>query len=457
MRSSANMESGKVTTVVVGAGHAGLAISRCLADRSIEHVVLERGEVANSWRTERWDSLRLLTPNWQNALPGFHYTGNDPDGYLSMPDVSRFMDRYARHIDAPVVTHTTVSSIVREGSGYRVQTNLGSWLCKCVVLASGACNMPSVPAMAGALPTGLSSITPMDYKNPKQIDSGGVLIVGGSASGLQLAQELRRSGREVTLALGEHVRMPRTYRGRDIHWWMDQAGVLDQRIEHEADVARARRLPSPQLIGSPDRMTLDVNVLQQEGVVVAGRLAGIRDGKAQFSGSLRNCCTMADLKLGRLLDQFDTWAEKAGVVDAVDAVERFAPTNVGKCPQLSLDLRKGGIRTVIWATGYRPDYSWLHVPVLDRNGKLCHDRGIVGVTQPGAADTVSPGMYAMGLSYMRKRKSGFIYGAAEDALDITRHLVGYLDREARNARFRTAVPARGKPAGKGYATFGLAS
>lgn len=406
MNCSDHNQSGSVTTVVIGAGHAGLAISHCLTQRSIEHVLLERGEVANAWRTERWDSLRLLTPNWQSTLPGYRYEGSDPNGFMTMNDVTTFIDQYSRSISAPVITATTVTSVTKTDRGYRVQTNRGVWTCQCVVLASGICNTSSIPTVAQQLPKTVHSVTPLSYRNPDQLAPGGVLVVGASATGLQLAQEIQRSGRDVVLSAGEHVRMPRTYRGHDIQWWMQHAGLLDQRIEHEADINRARRLPSPQLIGTPERRSLDLNELQSEGVTVTGRLAGISQGNAQFSGSLQNCCALADLKLNRLLDRFDQWSTDAGMDEQLEPCERFAPTRSAKRSPLTLDLNSGRINTVLWATGFRPDYSWLHLPVLDNKGKLIHDRGIVG-----SSHAQTPGLYAMGLSYMRRRKSSFICGA----------------------------------------------
>jgi putative flavoprotein involved in K+ transport len=217
----------RTTTVVIGAGHGGLAMSRCLSDRAIDHVVLERSEVANSWRTERWDSLRLLTPNWQCRLPGYAYHGDDPDGFMTMPEVVEFISGYAKDISAPVQTGTTVKSVRRMEGGYLVTTDQGEWQCQAVVLASGAFNIPRVPAVSEAVPASVTTLTPMEYRNPGQLAEGGVMVVGASATGVQIAQEIQRSGRPVTLAVGEHVRGPREYRGRDIHWWMEAAGVLD--------------------------------------------------------------------------------------------------------------------------------------------------------------------------------------------------------------------------------------
>jgi putative flavoprotein involved in K+ transport len=407
----------RITTVVIGAGHAGLAMSRCLSERSIDHVVLERGQVAHTWRTERWDSLRLLTPNWQCHLPDYSYSGDDPDGYMTMSEVVDFVDRYARHVSAPVQTDTTVTSVQPAGDGYRVVTDQGDWHCRTVVLATGSCNIPKVPALAASVPAAITMVTPIEYRNPGQLPDGGVLVVGASATGIQLADEIHRSGRPVTLAVGEHVRAPRVYRGKDVQWWMAATGLLDERYDQVDNITRVRNLPSFQLVGTPDRVTLDLNVLTGMGVKLVGRLAGINDGKAQFSGSLRNQCEMADLKLGRLLDTFDQWATAEGRDGEFGPPERFAPTEVEPSPPLGLDLKRGEIRTIVWATGLGPDYSWLHVPALDRKGQLRHDGGVVE----------APGLYVIGLPFLRRRKSSFITGASDDARDLTSHLAGYLD------------------------------
>jgi putative flavoprotein involved in K+ transport len=395
-------------------------MSRCLSERSIDHVVLERGEIANSWRTERWDSLRLLTPNWQSRLPGFGYDGNDPDGYRTVSETVAFLDRYARVISAPLQTDTTVRSVQSTETGYRVSTDQGDWRCRTVVLASGACNIARVPALVEAVPPAIATLSAMEYRNPDQLEEGGVLVVGASATGTQFADEIHRSGRPVTLAVGEHIRAPRVYRGRDIEWWMDAAGILDERYDEVEDITRARKLPSLQLTGSPERRTLDLNALTGIGVKLIGRLAGINDGKAQFSGSLLNQCALSDLKMERLLNTIDEWATENGLDDEVEPPHRLAPTEVEESPPLGMDLTSGEIRTIVWATGYRPDYSWLDVPVLDRKGQIRHDGGVVE----------SPGMYLMGIQFLRRRKSALIDGVGDDARDLSDHLVSYLDGQA---------------------------
>ena len=373
--------------------------------------------MANSWRTERWESLRLLTPNWLSRLPGHAYDGPDPDGYMFAGEVADFIDQYAESSRAPVRTGTAVSSITATESGYRVVTTQGELLCRALVLASGAANRPVVPAIADALPPEVVQVTPFGYRSPGDLPDGGVMVVGASATGVQLAAELSRSGRRVMLSTGEHVRLPRVYRGRDVLWWMNASGIWDQELHEIDDLDRARRLPSPQLVGTPERATLDLNALTALDVSVVGRLSTIRDGRALFSGGLRNALGLADLKMNRLLDTFDSWAVAAGVDNEVSPSERFGPTAAPQRPRLDLDLRSGEIATVVWATGFRPDYDWLGVPVLDGKGRLRHDGGV----------TECPGLYALGLPVLRKRKSTFIHGAEDDACAVVAHLAAHLD------------------------------
>jgi putative flavoprotein involved in K+ transport len=405
-----------VTTVIIGGGHSGLAMSKRLSDGGIDHVVLERREVADSWRTQRWESFTLLTPNWQTGLPGHRYDGDDPDGFMTRSEIVDFMQGYAEAIGAPVQAGTTVTAVRSADGGYEVVTDQGSWTCRCVVLAGGANNLPNIPNFAMSVPDGVVMVNPLEYRDPGQLPDGGVLVVGGAATGVQLAEEIHASGRPVTMSVGEHVRMPRTYRGRDIQHWMDAIGRLDERYDEVEDILKARKVASPQLVGTPERTTLDLNALTDSGVQLRGRLGTIRDGVAMFSGGLRNHCTLADQKLGRLLDEIDEWITIHDQDGEVDTAQRYEPTRVTAGTPLTLDLGRGEISSIVWATGFRPDLSWVDLPVFDSAGRLRHDGGVVD----------APGVYLLGTTFLRRRRSSFIHGSAADTAELAAHLVDYL-------------------------------
>jgi putative flavoprotein involved in K+ transport len=410
------VESRQTGVVIVGGGHSGLAMSKRLGDRGLDHVVLERDEVASSWRRQRWDSFTLLTPNWQTRLPGGAYEGADPDGFMTAGEIADFIEAYAASVGAPVLSGVAVTRVRPDGDGYAVETDAGTWTSRAVVLASGACNLPLIPEFAAGIPAHVDQVNPLEYRSPHQLADGGVLVVGAAATGLQLAEEIQRSGRPVTLSVGEHVRMPRLYRGADIQHWLEQIGRLDERFDEVDDVVKARKGASPQLIGTPERRTLDLNRLAELGVQLRGRLGTVRDGVALFSGGLRNHCALADQKLARLLEDIDEWITAADLDGEVGDPERFEATAVPRGAPLQLDLNRCEITTVVWATGFRPDHSWLDLPVFGPGGGLDHDGGVCS----------APGVYALGSTFLRRRRSSFIHGAAADTADLADHLAGHV-------------------------------
>ncbi|MFV8816428.1 NAD(P)-binding domain-containing protein [Haliea sp. E17] len=407
---------GRTAVVVIGAGQSGLACSHYLTRFGVDHVVLERGRVAEAWRSQRWDSLRLLTPNWQSTLPDFNYRGDDADGYMGSAQVAQFISGFAAHCNAPVEEHTSVLRVDSCTGGYRVSTDRGDWLCAGLIVASGAFARANVPALAASLPADMDQLTSHQYRNPDQLRSGGVLVVGAGASGVQIAHELARSGRRVSLAVGEHLRMPRRYRGRDIQYWMQASGLLDESWREVEDLPRLRRLPSPQLAGTPEGRDMDLDTLRAVGVETLGRLAGVAGNSLQFSGSLANVIKLADLKMNRLLDAIDEHIESRGL--PADPAERPALTAAGDKPRLAVKFASGEFSTVLWTCGYRPDYRWLNLPLLDGKGMPAHRGGVAEL----------PGVYFMGLPFMRRRKSSFICGAGDDARDIVHHLLMWLGR-----------------------------
>jgi putative flavoprotein involved in K+ transport len=398
-------------TVIIGAGHAGLAISRSLTERGVEHVVLERGRLGERWRTARWDSFRLLTPAWMMRLPSHSYDGDRPDSFLTVPELLSYLGEYARSFDAPVHEMTTVTRVGRSGSGYLVKTDRDDWRCSNVVIATGYHSRPIIPAVSAGLPRELIQLNPATYRRPGLLPEGGVLVVGASSSGVQIADELAESGREVVLAVGSHTRLPRRYRGRDILWWLDRIGSLDRTIDELPDPGAARREPSLQLAGS--ERPVDLEALHARGVRLAGRLIGAQKGQASFDDDLIATTTVAAVRLNRVLAKIDRYAESHS--PAVAPAGTVSPIVVPP-GRTQLNLDRAGIRTVVWATGFRPLYPWLTVPVLDDTGRIRHHRGI----------TAAPGLYAIGLRFQHRRNATFLDGVRHDAEHLADHIANRL-------------------------------
>ena len=331
---------------------------------------------------------------------------------MTAPEFVRYLADYAGSSGAPIKAGTTVLSVRSTPFGYRVETNWFGWETRAVVIATGQCDVPRIPEFAQRLPAWLHQMTPSEYRNPRQLPEGGVLVVGASATGVQLAAEIRQSGRDVVLAAGRHTRLPRRYRGRDTWWWLERIGVLDEATDEVLDLQRARALPSFQLVGGPDGRTIDLGTLRDAGVRILGRAVGAEGRALHLRDDLAETTGAAQAALERLLARIDIVADASGAPPAADVMRTL---QFGASPT-AFDLGAEGIRTVLWATGYRRNYSWLKVPVLDVAGEICHDGGI----------TPSAGLYVLGLNFLRRRRSHFIDGvgfdAAELAQDIQCHL-----------------------------------
>ncbi len=402
-------------TVVVGAGQAGLALSRFLADAGHDHVLLERGRIGERWRSERWDSLALLTPAWLSRLPG-QASPRDGDAFLAVPEFVEGLEDYASSFDAPVLEGTSVRSVDRDPAGFRVTTSRGDWTAGSVVVATGDSADPVFPKAADAVPDGVRSLHSSGYRAPDLLAPGGVLVVGAGPSGQQLALELARAGREVTIAVGRHARMPRRYRGRDIWHWLVALGHVGQRREEIADLEAVRRSPSLPLSGANGGEQLDLGVLHRAGVRIAGRVLGFSGRHALLGDGLESEVAAAELRMRRILGRIDDFVEQEAIDAPADRLQRFElpPTTC------SLDLRAAGVTTVIWATGYRRSYPWLRVPVLDGSGEIVQRSGV----------TAARGLYTLGLKLQRTRSSHTIGGVGADAEALARQIVG---REAATA------------------------
>ncbi len=402
-----------IDTVVIGAGHGGLAVSRLLTEAGRDHVVVDRGRVAERWRTERWDSLHLLTPNWMTRLPGRYHVGSDPGAFMSAGQFVTHLERYAESFDAPVVGGTTVLELSpAKAGGYLLVTDRDTWRARHVVIATGPHGVPHVPA--GLQP--VEVLTANRYRNPAQLASGGVLVVGASSSGVQIADELNRAGRDVVLAVGRHTRMPRRYRGMDILWWLKNTGHLARTIHDVPDRAAARREPSMQLIGRPQEernpRDLDLATLHAAGVRLFGRFDGMEGARARFRPDLAESAAAADVRMHGVLDAVDEYIAGVGLTAEVLPAVR-PPRLVVKAPPRFLDLSGEGIGTVLVATGYRPDYPWLRLPVTGPDGFVRQDRGV----------TAAPSVYVVGQRFQHRRDSGLIDGARHDASAVVRHML----------------------------------
>ncbi len=392
-------------TLVIGAGQAGLAMSRCLTDAAIDHVVLERGHAAERWRSRTWDSLRLLTPNWASRLPGWQYEGSDPDGYMSAHELADYLTAYARSFDAPIEEGAEVLALRACGSGFAVETSAGEWRARNVVLATGWCDEARVPGFAGQVHPSIAQVTSNTYRNPAALPDGRVVVVGAAASGVQIADELVRAGRDVVLAVGRHSRVPRRYRGMDIWWWLERIGTFARTIDEVSDPARARAEGALQLVGRPDHRDVDLPALQRLGVRVAGRLTGVDGGSLRFADDLATTTAAADERLDGLLAKIETHIASNGLGDEVLPAQ--SPARLRTVEPLD---RLDGVSTIVWATGFRRSYPWLQVPVIDGRGEIIQRRGVTPVE----------GVYVMGQRFQHRRDSNFIDGVRHDAA----HLAG---------------------------------
>jgi len=409
-RSAAHPASQTVDTIVVGAGQAGLAMSHELTAQGRDHVVLDRGRVAERWLSQRWDSLHLLSPTWLNALPGHEYTDDDPDGYLSGRTFAAELRRYATGFGAPVVEDAPVTAATPdERGGWLVHTPGSSWRAASLVVATGRADVPHVPAAAAGLDPDIVQLTSAQYRKPGALPPGAVLVVGASASGVQIADEVRRSGRRVVLAVGSHSRMPRTYRGMDIMWWLASLGMLDRSVDAIADPA-AHTEPSLQLIGRGRNVTLDLPALAGRGVELVGRLQSLQGTRAGFAADLPRTAAAAQERLTRIIQRVEDLVRDRRLAAELLPADPPAAFTPGPA-RTGIDLAQEGIGTVIWATGYRRDHSWLPGAAL-AGGEIRQRAGIAGLR----------GLYTVGMHFQSRRDSSTIGGVGLDAAAVAAHI-----------------------------------
>jgi putative flavoprotein involved in K+ transport len=431
------MDIKSTEVAIVGGGQAGLALSYRLTEQGRPHVILEQRRLVESWRTKRWDSLRLIAPNWSMVLPGFAYPGDEPDGFMGRDDVVQHLVGYAGSFGAPVLEGTRVSSVERDSVKERflLRTQYGTLEADRVVLATGALQQPKLPPDAKALPSTISQLVAADYRNPGMLERGGVLIVGSGETGCQVAEELARAGRDVYLSGGRSWWAPRRYRGRDIAAWLRLTGWFERRAEDLPPGAHAGQ-PNPQLTGAGGGHDINAHSLARDGVRLLGRLRGISEGTAFFSDDLPANVSWADAQARKLLESIDHVIATQGLdapsadlpADLLPVGHGLAPSADGDpSPPAELHLGNARISTVIWATGYRPDFSWVRLPFIDADGYPIQRRGVTSVE----------GLYVLGLDWLHNAKSGLFAGIGDDAT----HLASVITSPRRSARSSRADPS----------------
>jgi putative flavoprotein involved in K+ transport len=395
-----------VETAVIGGGQAGLSTGFHLARHGVEHVVLERGRIGETWRTERWDSFRLNTPNSFLQLPGHEYTGNDPEAFLTRDETVAYLESYANAATGSVQTGTDVRSLrARPGGGFELETGTGALAAKNVVVATGSFRRPTPAAAAGKV----SQLHSRDYRSPEQLPSGGALVIGSGQSGCQIAAELNASGRDVYLSIGRCPSLPFTYRGRWIYDWLVDIGMMDDTVDKLPSPA-ARLAGNPTVASAETAHLIGPGRLAREGVTLIGRVEKLDDSRAVIRPDANERLAEA----AQFDSTFKLRLDDYIAANAVAAPEEETHSNADAVDEVEeLDLHAAGVTSIIWANGYRPDYSWIDLPVFDSDGWPVHRRGITAVA----------GLYFVGVHWLHKRKSALLLGVGEDAEHIVSTIV----------------------------------
>ncbi|GIF21587.1 putative flavoprotein involved in K+ transport [Actinoplanes tereljensis] len=411
------------SVVVIGGGQAGLSMSWYLRQRGVDHVVLERERVGHEWRTRRWDSFCLVTPNWQCRLPGYAYSGDDPDGFMLGAEVVGFLEKYAASFDPPLLEGVEVTRLRRTPQGvFELSTSAGFVSADQVVVATGPYHVPAVPRIAERLPSDLVQIHSAQYRNAAELPEGAVLVVGTGQSGCQIAEDLHLAGREVHLAVGSAPRAARRYRGRDTLAWLDEMGHYARGIDEFGDADEVRVRANHYMTGRDGGRDIDLRAFARDGMKLYGHLRGVSLSTLEFADDLGPSLDNADAVAEGIKDAIDRYIDSAGI--AAPAEARYVPVWRPDSSASVLDLAASGVSAVVWATGFHRDHRWIEVPIFDGRGYPTHERGVTGC----------PGLYFLGLPWQWTWGSGRFAGVAQDAAYLCSRIF-----DARRQRFTDEV------------------
>ncbi len=404
-REPATSEEAKhYSVLIVGGGQAGLSLSYCLKQRGIHHLIFEKNRLAESWRAKRWDTFCLVTPNWQCMLPGFRYSGNDPDGFMKKEEIVEYIASYARSFDPPLKEGVSVSRLRRHESGaFELNTSSGDFTADQVVVATGGYHVATIPRIAERFPPAMHQIHSSDYKNPDSLPPGAVLVVGSGQSGCQIAEDLHLAGRKTHLCVGGAPRTARRYRGKDVVMWLHEMGYYDKPVHEHPLKERVRAKANHYVTGRDGGRDIDLRKFAVEGMQLHGRLKDLRGPLLEFADDLKTNLDQAD----NVAESIKTTIDKFIVANGIDAPaeERYQPLWQPENIPLELDYAAAGITSVIWSMGYRSDYTWIEIPVFDGKGYPSHQRGVTNI----------PGVYFLGLPWQYTWGSGRFSGVARDA------------------------------------------
>jgi putative flavoprotein involved in K+ transport len=387
--------------IIVGGGQAGLSMSYCLRERDIEHLIFEKNQIGYAWRTKRWDSFCLVTPNWQCKLPGYDYPGNDPHGFMQKDEILNYLKEYAASFNPPILEGVTVLSVRHSKHGFEVTTSVGEYTAEQVVIASGNYHVPKIPRAAERLPAHILQLHSSEYKNPQSLPDGEVLVVGTGQSGCQIAEDLHLAGKTVHLCVGSAPRSPRRYRGKDVVDWLDQMHYYDLPIHEHPQREKVRTNANHYLTGRDGGREIDLRKFALEGMQLHGRLQEIHQGKIEFCDDLQKNLDYADAVSEGIKNAIDGFIERNHIQAPTEPPYQTVWEPIG----LALEYPVDHLSAVIWSTGYQSDFSWVEIPVFDGKGYPGHDRGITTVS----------GLYFLGLPWLYTWGSGRFSGIARDA------------------------------------------